>query len=382
MPTVASIEVLTVELPFRFSFGHALKARRATRNIVVRVTLDDGCVGHGEGVPRGYVTDETVDGAIQALGDRYTPALLGRRFADPGDVARALAEVADADGNALLPGAFCALELACLDAAGRSFGRSVAAWLAPARAAHVHYDAVVPFLPAPALATVGLAARAAGLRQIKIKVGRGLDADLHALALMRRIAGPEADIRVDANCAWTGDEALEALEHMRRYRISAVEQPVAREDLEGLRRVTAAAPEMVIADESVCSPADAERLVRLRACDAFNIRVSKCGGLLRSARVAAIARDAGLECVVGAQVGESGILSAAGRHLAASVGPRYVEGSPGRLLLEHDLVAERVLPGRAGRAPVHRGPGLGVTVVPDPLDRCALPRTVTGRLAS
>jgi L-Ala-D/L-Glu epimerase len=66
--------------------------------------------------------------------------------------------------------------------------------------------------------------------------------------------------------------------------------------------------------------------------------------------------------VVGAQVGESGLLSAAGRHLAACVVPRYLEGSAGRLLLREDITAERVLPGRGGRARPHAGTGLGVTV--------------------
>ena len=80
-------------------------------------------------------------------------------------------------------------------------------------------------------------------------------------------------------------------------------------------------------------------------------------------RIAEIAADAGLTVVVGAQVGESGILSAAGRHLAACAAPRYLEGSAGRLLLlKEDLTRERVLPGRGGRARPHAGAGLGVTV--------------------
>jgi muconate cycloisomerase len=156
---------------------------------------------------------------------------------------------------------------------------------------------------------------------------------------------------------------------MRRFGISAVEQPVARGDLEGLRLVTSEVPETVIADESACSPGDVERLVAHRACDVVNVRVSKCGGLLRSERIARMARGAGMDVVVGAQVGESGLLSAAGRHLAARVAPRYVEGSPGRLLLAEDLVVGRVLPGRGGRAPVFDGAGLGVTVARGALAR-------------
>lgn len=362
MPSVTRIDVLSAELPFRFSFGHALAARRSTTNVYVRMTLSDGSVGFGEGVPRGYVTGETPDGALAALQQRYAPALLGRELADPGEIAEQLAAIADDEAEQLSPGAFCALELACLDAAGRSLGLPVGAWLWPRGDDAVTYDAVLPFMPLGALAAATALARAAGLRRLKLKVGRDLRADLRALEVVRRVAGPDADVRVDANCAWTRDEALAALASMRRHRISAVEQPVAREDLAGLRLVTAHTPEIVIADESACTPADAELLARTRGCDALNIRVSKCGGLLRSLRVARIAREAGMDCVVGAQVGESGILSAAGRHLAASIAPRYVEGSPGPLLLKGDIVGERVLPGSGGRAAVYGGPGLGVTV--------------------
>ena len=133
-------------------------------------------------------------------------------------------------------------------------------------------------------------------------------------------------------------------------------------DLASLARITAETPETIIVDESLRTPEDAAALIDAHACDAFNIRVSKCGGLLPSLEIARIAGRHGLVCVVGAQVGESGILSAAGRHLAAAIAPRYVEGSGGSLLLKQDLTEESVIPGRRGLARPHTGPGLGVTV--------------------
>jgi len=212
-------------------------------------------------------------------------------------------------------------------------------------------------------------ARALGIRQVKLKVGRDLDDDLARLRLLRRMLGADVDLRVDANCAWTADQALPAIERMRRYRISVVEQPVAADDVDGLQRLTAACPETIAVDESLRTVAEAEALVETKACDAFNIRVSKCGGLRASMRIAEIAADAGLAVIVGAHVGESGLLSAAGRHLAACVAPRFLEGSAGRLLLREDLIRERVVPGRGGRARPHTGDGLGVTMREDALAR-------------
>jgi muconate cycloisomerase len=234
----------------------------------------------------------------------------------------------------------------------------------------VWYDAIIPFVSQKTLPIIALLVRLLGFRHVKIKVGDDLPRDLQNLSVLRRVLGPTADVRVDANCAWTLDQAMHSIGAMRAYRISSVEQPLEASDFDGLRQLTAATPEAIILDESLRTIEDARRLAQIRACDAFNIRVSKCGGLLRSRQIAQIAHDAELACVVGAQVGESGLLSAAGRHLAASLPDvRYVEGSAGRLLLKDDLTVENVLPGRAGRAKTFTAPGLGVRVRPDMLAR-------------
>jgi L-Ala-D/L-Glu epimerase / N-acetyl-D-glutamate racemase len=364
MTFVSRIEVLTAQLPFRFSFGHALAARTSSTNVYVKVTLDSGSVGYGEGVPREYVTGETEESAVAALSELYAPALLGLELREPDDVTAALDDIVPprTPESKPLGAAWCALELALLDAGGRHFGRSVQHWLGLPRAQVVRYDAVLPFSGPRKLAALALLIRLLGIKQVKVKVGDDLQKDLRALRILRRVLGSDADLRVDANCAWSAEEALEAIARLRPYRISAVEQPVPAGDLEGLRRVTAATPELIVADESLRTVEDARALADMHACDAFNIRVSKCGGLLNSVRIARIAEDAGLVCIVGAQVGESGILSAAGRHLAATIGPRYVEGSAGRLLLKEDLTVENVLPRWDGRARPFSGSGLGVTV--------------------
>jgi L-Ala-D/L-Glu epimerase len=359
---VSHVDVLTAELPFRFSFGHALASRDSSTNVYVRLALADGSVGWGEGVPREYVTGETVESATAALVERLAPAMLGASVSEPDDVPRVWGEVVDGADAGLDLAARCALELAFLDACGKHFRCSVQLWLGNEPSPVVTYDAVIPFASPGKLRLLGAAVRAFGIRQAKIKVGDDLERDLQALATLRRVLGPAADIRVDANCAWSPADAIAAVERMREHGLAAVEQPVAGGDLDGLREVSAALPEPVIADESLRTVDEARRLAQDRACDAFNIRVSKCGGLLDSYRIAQVAREAGLMCVVGAQVGESGILSAAGRHLAAAIGPRYLEGSGGSLLLKQDLTEEKVVPGFRGRARTFEGRGLGVHV--------------------
>jgi muconate cycloisomerase len=371
-PSVAAVELRTVELPFRFSFGHALASRNSSTNVVTRVVLDDGTVGHGECVPREYVTGETVESVLAALGERMAPTLLGADPNSPDALAAAIDEAAPvtAEDGALQPAARCSLELAVLDAFGRRLGLPVQAWLGGEAAPRVRYDAVLPFTSPRKVSLLARVIKGFGIKQVKMKVGDDLERELHSLATLRHLLGPHVDLRVDANCAWTLDDAVAAIERMRAYAISAVEQPLAADDLDGLARLSAELPEAIVVDESLRTAEDAARLVEAGACNAFNVRVSKCGGLLASMTIARIARDAGLDVIVGAQVGESGLLSVAGRHLAAAVGtPRYVEGSGGSLLLKEDLTAERVLPGYGGWAQTPTGPGLGARVKPDVLER-------------
>ena len=101
----------------------------------------------------------------------------------------------------------------------------------------------------------------------------------------------------------------------------------------------------------------------------FNIRVSKCGGLLGARRIAEVAASAGLTCQMGAHPGESAILSAAGRQFATHLPTlRYLEGSAGTILLKQDIADRSVAPGRGGLAPALDGPGLGLGIIPSKLE--------------
>jgi muconate cycloisomerase len=126
-------------------------------------------------------------------------------------------------------------------------------------------------------------------------------------------------------------------------------------------------------DESLCSVSDGRRAIERGTCDLFNIRLSKCGGFVNSLKLAALAHGAGLGYQLGCQVGETGILSAAGRHFACSVGGiRYLEGSFDRFLVRERLTVEDLTFGYRGFAPALTGPGLGIRVDPDALKRVTI----------
>jgi muconate cycloisomerase len=205
---------------------------------------------------------------------------------------------------------------------------------------------------------------------VKIKVGN--EKDTEVLSLAREILGHKVDIRVDANGAWSAEEAEERIAAMMAYSISAVEQPVPKEDILGLKRVAERVEIPVIADESLCLEHDAKHLAALGACQVFNLRLSKCGGILAANRLYEIGRKKAIAAQLGCQVGETGILSAAGRQLASSRKMIYLEGSYSRYLLQDDIVNEPVEFGPGGVAQPLAGHGLGVSVNEDVLQNLAV----------
>jgi len=211
--------------------------------------------------------------------------------------------------------------------------------------------------------TRALLFRLFNFKQCKVKVGvQGVD-DIISLRRIRRALGRGVDIRIDANEAWSCSNLEERLERLLPFQISSVEQPVPHNEVNGLAEIRLRIATPIMLDESLCSISDAQRAVELGTADLFNIRLSKCGGFLNSLKIAAIAHQAGLGYQLGCQVGETGILSAAGRHFACSVANiRAVEGSFDRLLVKERLTVEDLTFGVGGVAKRLHGPGLGIEV--------------------
>ena len=366
----------TIRVPLKRPFRHASAERTESENIVIACELADGTVGWGEGVPRSYVTGETPEGclaqlAASRLGDQLTGdcanwsevVALCERFE--------LAEMADNPrgcyGNALR----CAVELSVLDAFGRLFGEPISrivehvpiARVIRQQSGQVRYSTTIDAESNDRLWRSALKMRLYGFRQCKVKVGVAGQSDADRLRIIRRWLGSRVDIRVDANEAWPVERLTERIEAIRPFNVSCIEQPCPHEQLAELAQVRPKLGMPIMLDESLTSCADAKRAIALGACDLFNIRLSKCGGFLRSLELAAIAQQNGLGYQLGCHPGETGILSAAGRHWATSVrGIRHWEGSYDRHVLSENVTREDVTFGYGGRAPALGGPGLGVTV--------------------
>jgi muconate cycloisomerase len=207
-----------------------------------------------------------------------------------------------------------------------------------------------------------------GFRDCKVKVGATGDNDVERLRTIRRWAGSRMDIRLDANEAWRPGELCNKVELLTAFNISSIEQPVPHSEVEALAELRKSLGVEVMLDESLTGMVDAKVAVDRGTCDIFNIRLSKCGGFLASLRLAAYAHSSGITYQLGCHPGESGILSAAGRHWATSVANiRHLEGSYDRYLFRRLLTNEDLTFSYGGRARALERPGLGVTINNDVL---------------
>lgn len=363
------IHLYLLQIQLCMPIKHYLAERTHSENLVVKVVTDSGVVGFGEGIARQYVTGEVMESSLSFLQDHLIPELNGFHPSGPPDLIEALAELLSEDNRAQAPAACCALELAILDAAGKTWSQSVAQMLGGGDQPLI-YSAVIPMMSPPSFHRLLHLIRDMEMSFVKIKVGN--ERDTEVLSLAREILGHEVDLRVDANGAWSSEEAGKRIAAMMAYGINAVEQPVPKEDIQGLKRVSEQVEIPIIADESLCLERDAKKLVSLDACQVFNLRLSKCGGILAANRLYEIGRKKAIAAQLGCQVGETGILSAAGRQLASSRKLLYLEGSYSSYLLKDDIVNEPVEFGPGGVAQPLAGHGLGVSVNEETLQRLAV----------
>ena len=371
-------KIYALRIPFVEAFAHSTKNRKFSDSFVVRLVAEDGTEGYGEGAARPYVTGETVETSVEHIKNELFPAIQEKDYAeiktgiDALNTLKPIAEslpALDSSDGITRNAARAAVESALIDCFLKRQKLSLGTILSPKRNL-VTYSGVIT------AGTIEKAVQHAkrfkffGIRQLKIKIG---DAEsVSRVAAIRRAVGDDVSLRVDANGAYSVAGAIEISNRLAPYKIDAIEQPIPRGELKDLAKVKNLSPIPLMVDESLVTLRDAEKLIEASACDFFNLRISKCGGIFEAIKIARLAKQAGIRLQIGCQVGETAILSAAGRHLAAHLEEvEFVEGSFGTLLLAEDISRNSVNFGHGGRAPLLRGGGLGVEAREEILEKYA-----------
>jgi muconate cycloisomerase len=365
--TIERVETAILDVPLRRPHRFARTGMDAQPILLVTVTTRDGARGVGEGVVPGgpWWGGESVE-TMQVVVEKYVaPLLVGRRVDDIAGIQQAVNDVVNANLYAK-----AAVEVALHDAWARSLGVPLHTLLGGLARTSIPVTWALGTESATEVVEEAQAKLASGLHtSFKLKMGAQEPAD--DVARVTDVAQKLADrasVRVDINARWDLVTSLRWLPRLAEAGVDLVEQPVPGAEVEWLAEINAALPIPVMADESLRTPSDALRLVKLRAADVFSLKTTKSGGLRYTRAIADVAAAAGIPCHGGTSI-EGPIGTVASLHLACAM-PGVTYGSElfGPLLMREDLLTE---PLRYADGHLHlpAGPGLGVELDPAAVDR-------------
>jgi muconate cycloisomerase len=367
---IKSGRVRIVELPVTETHSHGSGDIKSVKSVILELTTETGLTGWGEASPWPVFTG-TAEANASALHDYFLPMIIGRNAFDV-EVFMTEAEKCVVHCSE----AKAALESALLDIMGKALQVPVHVLLGgchreqvPLSFSIANPDFDEDFAKAERLFDDGM-------RIFKLKTGFKDHAfDLMRVEKLRNEYGDQLDLRIDYNQGMTAHEALPRLKDFECFRLSFIEQPVPRDNLEAMAHFTHSLTTPVMADESVFNPREALIGAQMRLADIFSLKIMKSGGLRRALEVAAIAKAAGIG-VYGGCMFETGIAHAAGAQLMAAL-PELNLGCEfymSTYYVKEDILSEP-FPVKDGLVHIPSGPGLGIDV-----DRARLEKYTTHAL--
>jgi L-alanine-DL-glutamate epimerase-like enolase superfamily enzyme len=352
---ITDVEIFLFDIPLTSPFRIAIGEMTAANDLLVRVHTDQGVIGLGEACPFPPITGET-QATNAAAAKAIRDMIVGKDPLAIDDLVRLIGPIVHSN-----PSAVAAFDMAFFDILGKVAGLPLFRLLGGTKSVfETDITTSLDTLEKMTAEAKGYADK--GYKTLKVKVGLDPDEDFARLEAIRSAVGPKVAIRIDANQGWTVPQAIYGLRKMAPLAIQFCEQPVLASDTAGLSAVRAQSPISIMADEALFGPADAVKLIRAGACDSFNIKVMKAGGLLNSIRIAHIADAANMRCMVGCMLETRLALTAAAHVVASQANIVYADLDGNSEHVEDPIVDGMTV--KAGTLTLPEKPGLGCDVDP------------------
>ncbi len=366
---IDQIELRLLRLPlvqfFETSFG-----RVHDRPFVLVTVSGDGVTGYGECVAGGdpYYSSETTETAWHILSQFIAPRILDLEFSHPREIFTALGAVR---GHNM---AKAAVEMAGWDLHARQVGLPLCRVLGGNRTAIESGVSVGIQDSLSQLVETVQDELAAGYRRVKIKIKRGWD--LKAVETIRTHIGG-VPLMVDANAAYQPADA-EHLSGLDRHDLMMIEQPLGYDDLLDHAELQKQLRTPICLDESIHTVATASAALDLGACRIINIKAGRVGGHAESIRLHDLCARRSIPVWCGGML-ETGVGRAHNIHLSTL--PNF--SLPGDVAASAryyapDLIEPGITVDSDGRIAVPTGPGIGVDVVTERVERATERRLVLG----
>lgn len=352
---IQSIEIYQLRIPLTEPFVISLGPQYDADNILVIIRTDEGISGYGECAPYASINGETMD-TCYIVGQYLAQSL---KEMDPTNIAsctEAMNKVIYANNS--IKSAF---DMALYDIAAQKAGVPLYKFLGGKKNKLVFTDMTVGLGEAAEMAASAVKFKQQGFPAIKVKLGETMEKDVARIKAIRNAVGNEVPLRIDANQGWAVPTAIATLQALEPYNIEHCEEPIARWNFMALPELRKKSPIKIMSDETCCDHHDAERLAHLNACDYFNIKLGKSGGIYDAMKIVQVAEKNNIKMQVGSFM-ESRLATTAFVHFAyaSDLIVHFDFDTP--LMLSQDPVVGGMKYEGNGVITIDDTPGLGATI--------------------
>ena len=371
MTAIRSVEANLARIPSGSPYQMGAMERGASHavSVIVRVETEQGIEGWGECfLTPGWYGADTPAGMLWLINSVFGPRIKGVSVFDLEKIERGMQKMWQL-GNWYPKSA---IEIAVRDAAARTAGLPLHAMMGGAFRDRFPMSGGIGTESPDGMAAKALKFKARGFKTVKLKIDsvHDLDTDIARVRTVREAIGPDINIRLDGNGVYNVPQAVRLSRAIEQFDIESLEQPVQAHDLKGMAEIRRKISIPLMADESVHTMLDAIAVIEHRAADIIKLKISKCGGLGPSRRIADLCQAAGIEVTVGNGFNTS-LLATAELQLACSSSAILPAGEfIGPDKLEDDICGPMLI--KDGDAILPKGPGLGIEI-----DRAKLEKYAT-----
>ncbi len=360
--TIERVEIYKLSIPLKEPFVTSLGTDLSAANILVKMITKEGIIGFGECSPYMPINGESQDTCF-IVGQYFAKALKGK---DPLQIESCVALMDKIIySNTSIKSAF---DMAMYDIASQHAGVPLYKFLGGDNTKTITTDYTVSIASPGKMAAAALKIKNEGYPAIKIKLGTNGKKDVERIRAIRAAVGNDIPLRIDANQGWKVKEAIETLNALHEFGIQHCEEPIARWNFMKLKKVKKNSPIPIMADESCGDDHDAARLIQLEACDYFNIKLGKSGGLFKALKIVRLAEEAGIHLQVGAMI-ESRLAMTAFAHFSLCSPLIEHFDFDTALMFSEDPVTGGIVYEKNGVVKVPEGAGLGATIGEEWLER-------------
>lgn len=344
---INSVNLKKIDIPFNISFKHSSAERSRTESVLVEMESVEQLMGYGESCPRLYVTSEDLNTVISFF-SRQLNSFIEEVNSLDNLIKWMRVNEKDIDKN---PAAMCALEIAFLDLLAKHEKVSIENLLnVQDLNGKYKYSAVMGDSSPEIFSGILKKYLALGFSDFKIKLSGDISNDQEKCQIIRNEIHIPYRLRFDANNLW--DDCKFAKKYLSELNIDyfAIEEPLKPNNFMELSKLAQDLDKKIILDESFLKSSQLINLLDEPDLWIVNLRVSKMGGLIRSKLIIDQLREAGIKLIIGAQVGETSLLTRAALTIANYAKDLVIaqEGAFGNLLLNNDICDPPIMFGKNG----------------------------------